>query len=459
MGFIGRAVAPAPITANDVPDLPTSKITSGTFADARISSSSVSQHATSFDDNKIVNDLSTLGLRVHTQENLNASNTNSASFDIFQDSSGITNLTNTSRSTDEYISSITGTPLPTGTELYLKADSVANGTTTISDYSGDNISVSFGGGGKHITQNDVPIGSHTNAPTKSTTAFWFDGNGEKIDISHTAFENEITFGTGDFTMACYFRSNNVSSSTTIMCMGGIGGSTDYNGLSFGYYGGSTGIKFHYRQGGTNHINVQSGSLSLSNDTWYHLAVTRESGVIKFWKDGTQVGSNHNEAYNINISGAADSRAFKIGVASDETRQFAGRMDAIHIIKGSALYTSSFTPPTVYYGTSASATGSFEGATITASSSTSSMGAVITYQDQSGTNTLNTDIILKLSADNGSNYSTATLTALPDFATGIKMAKVNDLSVTAGTQLKYKIEFANQASGSKEARIRGVSLQY
>ena len=40
-----------------------------------------------------------------------------------------------------------------------------------------------------------------------------------------------------------------------------------------------------------------------------------------------------------------------------------------------------------------------------------------------------------------------------------MAKVNDLSVTAGTQLKYKISLANQSLGSKEARIRGVSLQY
>ena len=88
-----------------------------------------------------------------------------------------------------------------------------------------------------------------------------------------------------------------------------------------------------------------------------------------------------------------------------------------------------------------------------------MGAIITYQDNAGTNTLNTDIVLQLSADNGSNFTTATLTAMPDFATGIKMAKVNDLSVTAGTQLKYKITFANQSSGSKEARIRGVSLQY
>ena len=53
----------------------------------------------------------------------------------------------------------------------------------------------------------------------------------------------------------------------------------------------------------------------------------------------------------------------------------------------------------------------------------------------------------------------TLVAMPDFASGIKMAKVNDLSVTRGTSLKIQIEFANQASGSKEARIRGVSLQY
>ena len=106
-----------------------------------------------------------------------------------------------------------------------------------------------------------------------------------------------------------------------------------------------------------------------------------------------------------------------------------------------------------------ATGSFTGNNITASSSTNKMGAVITYQDNAGTNALNTDIVLQLSADGGSNYSTATLTALPDFATGIKMAKVNDLNVTAGTSLNYKLSFANQASGSKEARIRGVSLQY
>jgi len=110
-------------------------------------------------------------------------------------------------------------------------------------------------------------------------------------------------------------------------------------------------------------------------------------------------------------------------------------------------------------TTFNASGNFTGTTITAPSSVSSMGAIITYQDNAGTNALNTDIVLELSADNGSNWSTATLSALPNFSTGIKMAKVNDLAVTAGTQLKYRLNFANQANGSKEARIRGVSLQY
>mgnify|MGYP003139363888 FL=1 len=87
-----------------------------------------------------------------------------------------------------------------------------------------------------------------------------------------------------------------------------------------------------------------------------------------------------------------------------------------------------------------------------------MGAVITYEE-TGTNTLNTDIVLKLSADSGSNFTTATLTALPDFASGVKCAKVSDVTVTSGTQCTYQLNFANQSAGVKEAKITGISLQY
>ena len=50
-------------TEADIPNLSASKITSGTFADARISNSSVSQHAQSFDDDKIQTNLALLGFK------------------------------------------------------------------------------------------------------------------------------------------------------------------------------------------------------------------------------------------------------------------------------------------------------------------------------------------------------------------------------------------------------------
>ena len=51
----------------------------------------------SFDDNKLVNDISTLALRQASDENKSAYNTNSSSVDVFQDSTGITNLVSAQR--------------------------------------------------------------------------------------------------------------------------------------------------------------------------------------------------------------------------------------------------------------------------------------------------------------------------------------------------------------------------
>jgi hypothetical protein len=109
----------------------------------------------------------------------------------------------------------------------------------------------------------------------------------------------------------------------------------------------------------------------------------------------------------------------------------------------------------------SATGSFTSTTISPqdSASKSSVGLVLLYKNNAGTNTLNTDIIAKVSADDGATYSTCVLAAQGTFSTAINIAVAPAIAVSAGTQLKYKVEFANQASGSKEARIHGVALQY
>ena len=67
--------------------------------------------------------------------------------------------------------------------------------------------------------------------------------------------------------------------------------------------------------------------------------------------------------------------------------------------------------------------------------------------------------IRIESDNMSGNTCFTRLGRINVATGIKMAKANDVTISnTGTQLKYKVEFANQ-SASKETRVNGVSLQY
>ena len=102
-------------------------------------------------------------------------------------------------------------------------------------------------------------------------------------------------------------------------------------------------------------------------------------------------------------------------------------------------------------------GNFTGVTQTAASSVSEMSIVVLYEDNAGTATLNTDITAEVSANNGADWSTVTLAPAGSFSANLKLSKSAPVSVTAGTQPKYRINFANQASGSKVTRIQGVAL--
>ena len=351
-----------------IPNLATSKITSGTFADARIAASSVNQHATSFDDNKIINDISTLALRQSSNENKAAYNTNSMYVDVFQDATGITSLTNAIRDNNEFISTVS-----VSAGSYETGNRTSTYTITMPD-----ITV-VGGSVSKLVDGDYSTGN------SSTSFYWSPGT--------NAGNDRINFDLGSGNSKVYVGARWIQDSTDTHGTWKWQGSNDNANF--------TDLSSNFTLG---------GSTSFQEQLW----------------------SNTNAFRYIHLRAVSGSRS-----------------------NGSWNKEAEFKVATV----TANATGSFESNAITASSSTSKMGAIITYQNNAGTNALNSDIVLKLSADGGSNYATATLVAMPDFATGIKMAKVNDLSVTSGTSLKYKIEFANQASGSKEARIRGVSLQY
>jgi hypothetical protein len=414
----------------EIPNLDASKITSGTFNDARISQSSVSQHATSFDDNKIVNDISTLALRQASDADRSAYNTNSQFVDVFQDDTGIDTTTDTVRNASEYVRAETTSTADTDVTInhsnfstYLPLDTdrfcLIKNTSGQTFGGGDNANNLFNWDRSNtaVMSSSSNLNSNAVLQTSNESALW-----------SAIFNNSVS--TGQSTVAYLIENDDTS---------GI-----YNNRH---------TNFNYALPSGNSIRINgTGSARWRNGSGSFNAF-RIYGVDSN-KNGTQLGEHssysggvvNNSTFNISLSSSTFYPAICILVQ--------------HTANNGYMFDTLSIPATVRQVTPVvSATGNFTGTTINALSSVSEMGAIITYQDNAGTNALNTDIVLELSADNGSNWSTATLNALPNFSTGIKMAKVNDLAVTAGTQLKYRINFANQSQGSKEARIRGVALQY
>jgi len=467
MAIIKIRNAAIDLDAAEIPNIDASKITtgtfdaskigSGTFADARIAASNVSQHATSFDDNKIVNDISTLAIRQASNENKSAYNTNSMYVDVFQDDTGYTNGANTSRNASEYVSSVTSGAEPNTVSIF-RPNTTDHSTSTSS------VSSLVSGDSATLTKVNTSHGNNSlnSSPQKfsgsmnirSTTA---DDGGWEINPT-----TDYNFGTNDFTIECWAYNNSTSldgNHRYVMDMHSGGTSRLSIAINTGEcYFGDTAYDNNFRP------TSGFGSLNgFGNGSWTHWAWVKSSGNLALYTDGhRQFTYTDTKNYNFQ-SGLTGVMAFGQRHGSNSNGNMLNMYQQEIRVSDNARYSgATYTIPTAIFPTTAdvtSATGNFTCSTITAPSSVSKMGAIITYENTQGTNTLNTDIVLQLSADNGSNFTTATMTALPDFATGIKMAKVNDLSVTAGTQLKYKISFANQASGSKEARIRGVSLQY
>ena len=112
-----------------------------------------------------------------------------------------------------------------------------------------------------------------------------------------------------------------------------------------------------------------------------------------------------------------------------------------------------------------ATGTLISTAQTATDARTKVSGVILYKDEKGTATLGTDLKVSFSCDNGSNWealvaTAGNYTAGSDFSTGIKTAYLKEVTCSnAGTQIKYKVEWANQAAGSKETQLHGIAVNY
>ena len=96
---------------------------------------------------------------------------------------------------------------------------------------------------------------------------------------------------------------------------------------------------------SNNANILYSTTNISNGSWHHVAVTRNSGYLRLFINGTLEDSNASHTDDIDYSGAA---FFDWLGNTFSDNEVLGHIDALRITKGVARYTSNFTPSTSRY---------------------------------------------------------------------------------------------------------------
>ncbi len=454
------------LDAAEIPNLDAAKITSGTFADARISQSSVVAHSPQTDLQPVKSDISALALREATNESSAAFNLPNQFIDTFAtDVLGTkTNTSITSGYVGTLSTSVTQFTSDSNTLLLLHGDGSDNGTT-FTDSSSNNRTAIVSG-----------VVTKTGEKKFGTASIYF-GDGDGSSGSHGnslsfADSSDWNFGANAWTVECWTKITTAPSNAgnTSFEYGGqaISDSSDEGGAY--HFAVQNDRQFQhntYNRGGNgnntgNYQVLSGGSNTVSDNTWTHLAWTRDGNTVRLYKDGTQVNSGaissdfSYKMVNNDLGGKwwISRRAYNTNYG-----YIRGYVDEYRI-SNNCRYPSgtAFTPNEV---TTASATGTAIQNTNTVGSAKTKVGGTMLYKDLSGTATLGTDLKIYFTCNGGSNWTEATSYSAitPVYSTGIKQVRLGETTCTSGTDVRYKAVWANQASGSKETQLHGIGVNY
>jgi|9_EtaG_2_1085328.scaffolds.fasta_scaffold00311_7 plastocyanin len=172
-------------------------------------------------------------------------------------------------------------------------------------------------------------GASTAATAKSVD---FDGN----DALTSATSSDLSFGTGDYTVEFWFNADAIGD--TPLFENRVSGSpSDATGFTLTAHGSTNGVRIWWT--GASRINGGGSSLNLKQ--WHHLAATRSSGTTYLFLDGTLLGTT-TDSINVTTT-EAHIAGGKYSGGSSLSHYFDGKISNFRIVKGTALYTSSFRP--------------------------------------------------------------------------------------------------------------------
>jgi len=190
------------------------------------------------------------------------------------------------------------------------------------------------------TPSGVSGGSKLDKITSGAVAF--DGTNDSLSIADSA---DFTFGSGDFTMEAFVYCNNASNNAHKSI---INKYTTDNASSSWFWSIIQGLQyFYFYHGGSSGSSVFTYSnTTFPNREWVHCAIVRDGNTLRLFQDGVQINggvSNTGDVTGLTMNDS--SVALTIGEDGDTNYDMDGFISNARVIKGTALYTSNFTPPT------------------------------------------------------------------------------------------------------------------
>lgn len=176
------------------------------------------------------------------------------------------------------------------------------------------------------------------APTSGS--YTFDNTTNQYLRSASTGYAATDFKRADFTIECWvYPLSTQGGWTPIVSIGTAVGGTE---LRIGTSMGGNNLTGALYPGGGRDVTI--GNVQMTASAWHHLALVRSGNTMSFYLDGVRTGYDSNALFN----GVDFANTGYIYIAQNPwpgDGGFNGRVSNVRFVKGLAVYTGAFTPPT------------------------------------------------------------------------------------------------------------------
>ena len=173
-------------------------------------------------------------------------------------------------------------------------------------------------------------------PSAHGSSVRFDGTGDYFTIAEDA---TLEWGSSDFTLEFWYNGNDTDQYATLVSRTP---STFASGMwSIMMNHTSTGdIAFYHGNYSTGAPMLRTTSGSVVDNNWHHIALVRNGNDWALYVDGVSKATRTSATDLADITGD-----WRVGADQNYGRNLSGNISDLRYVKGTAVYTSAFTPPT------------------------------------------------------------------------------------------------------------------